>query len=303
MAVYHQSQLSSWARCAAQVGYARAGLPEQTNSAAAYGSVMHHSLEVLERELHTGTAFEAALQKSLETFAHYWSPLNIEAICTPVPADGWLPRMGYAELRVRGLDTLRKYADLIRYDDHELLALEYPFIVPLPGTFDDKTGDTHWLAGSVDRLAVRSFLRKPALCIDDFKTGKDYVALRHNLQFTGYALASLQREFWVGARGEDGFGRDRGEELFQRFEGRGRRGTWINLKSIKFQDAGWRGPIDYARFTLAIEQMHASITADIFPLSISGSVCKYCEFRRICGGVGLPNEDHGAPGVLVGAAS
>jgi hypothetical protein len=136
------------------------------------------------------------------------------------------------------------------------------------------------------------------LCTDrmtvSHNTGKDYVALRYNLQFSAYSLASLQREFWVGARGEDGFG-DRGEELFQRFQGAGRRGTWINLKTIKFQDAGWRGPVDYARFTLALEQMHASIKADIFPLSISGAVCQYCSFRRICGGTGLPSADHGRP--------
>lgn len=294
MATYHQSDLSSWARCAAQVGYKRAGLPDKTNSAAVYGSVMHHALQVLERELNTGTPFETALQKALETFAWYWNPLNTDQICDPVPADGWLPQQGYSQLRVKGLDTIRKYADLIRFDNHELLATEYPFIVPLPGTWDDELGEPHWLAGSVDRLAARHYLRQLALCIDDYKTGKEYVALRYNLQFSGYALASLQREFWVGARGEDGFG-DRGEEMFQRFQGAGRRGTWINLRTIKFQDAGWRGPIDYSRFTLAVEQMHASIKADIFPLSISGSVCQYCDFRNICGGTGLPDSDHGKP--------
>ena len=39
---------------------------------------------------------------------------------------------------MKGLDTIRKYADLIRYDDHELLATEYPFIVPIDGTWDDE---------------------------------------------------------------------------------------------------------------------------------------------------------------------
>jgi hypothetical protein len=33
----------------------------------------------------------------------------------------------------------------------------------------------------------------------------------------------------------------------------GRRFTWINLRTINFQDGGWRGPPDYARFALAIE--------------------------------------------------
>lgn len=38
-------------------------------------------------------------------------------------------------------------ADLIRFDSHELLATEFPFIVPLPGTWDDELGEPHWLAG------------------------------------------------------------------------------------------------------------------------------------------------------------
>ena len=296
MAIYHQSQLASWARCAAQVGYQRAGLPSKTNSAAAFGSVMHHALEVLQRELHDKTPFDLALQKAIETFTFYWHPLNIEAITEPVPPDGWLPRQGYGELRLRGIDSIKKFADLIRYDDSTLLATEYPFIVPLPDTWDDELGEPHWLAGAIDRLTMGHFQRKPILKIEDLKTGKEQQALRYNLQFSGYALASLQREFWLGARGEDGFG-ERGQQLFEHFAGAGRRGTWINLKTFKFQDAGWRGPVDYARFQLAVEQMHASIKADIFPLSINGSVCQYCDFRSICGGTGLPSADHGKPGV------
>lgn len=294
MAIYHQSDLSAWARCAAQVGYKRAGLPDATNSAAAYGSVMHHALQVLDRELHEGTPFEQALGKTLATFTHFWHPMHIGEICEPVPPDGWLPRQGYSELRARGLDTLRKYADLRRFDAIELLATEFPFIVPLPGTWDEALGEPHYLAGSVDRLGARAYRGKKYLAIEDYKSGKEYPHLRFNLQFSGYALASLQREFWTGCRGESGFG-ERGEELYQRFATLGRRGTWINLRSIKHQDAGWRGPIDYARFTLAVEQMHASITADIFPLSLSGENCRFCAFRGVCGGLGLPDAEHGSP--------
>ncbi len=55
-----------------QVGYKRAGLPGKTNSAAAYGSVMHHAiLQVLERQLAQGTPFDQALRMALDTFAHY----------------------------------------------------------------------------------------------------------------------------------------------------------------------------------------------------------------------------------------
>lgn len=289
------------------MGYRKAGLPSKTNSAAAYGSVMHHALQVLERLIHEArtqhdmkspeflAAFRKAVQSSLETFVHYWNPLNIESICEPVPNDGWLPRQGYSELRARGIDAIKKYADLIRYDDHELLATEFGFVVPIDDTWDEDLEQPHYLGGSIDRLAVRHYLRNIAVCIDDYKTGKDYKYLRHNLQFTAYAYATTKREFWVGNDGEDGFGEERGSRLYERFVDAPRRGTWINMRTFKMQDAGWRGPQDYNRFKLAIEQLAAMHRADIFPLTIFGEACQYCDYRSICGGTGLPLDDHGKP--------
>ena len=290
----HQSDIAAWSRCPASYGYKRAGWNTQTNSAAAYGSVVHHSLQVFER-FRLVEGFDTALQKALETFVFYWNPLNIEAITDPVPPDGWLPRQGYSELRQRGIDCIKKYADLVRFDDHELLGTEFGFVVPIDGTWDDDLGEPHKLGGSVDRLAVRHFLRKEAVCIDDYKTGKDYRYLRHILQFTAYAYASTKLEFWVGAEGEDGFGEQRGRALYERFADAGRRGTWINMRTFKFQDAGWRGPKDYERFKLAVEQVTQSIKADIFPLTVSGEACQYCEFRGPCGGIGVPEDEHGNP--------
>lgn len=287
----HQSDLSAWDRCAAQYGYRRAGWREDSNSALAYGSVMHHALLVLETLRAEGKPFEEAVKVATETFTHYWHPSNIEAICEPVPGDGWLPQQSWGILLQRGIDAVKQYADLIRYDDHELLALEFGFVVPIAGTWDDDLGEPHMLAGTIDRLAARHYSRKLACCVDDYKTGRDYKALRHNIQFTAYCYATTQREFWVGNAGEDGFGEERGNALFERFQGAGRRGTWINLRKFKFQDAGWREPRDYERFRLAVEQISMSIKADIFPLSISGENCKFCAFRNACGGIGLPTDD------------
>lgn len=290
----HQSDLGAWSRCAAEYGYKRAGLPDHGNSATVYGSVMHYALEVFERT-RIAEGWEAAVQKATETFTFYWNPLNIEAITEPVPANGWLPRQGYMELRARGVDAIKKYADLTRYDDHELLATEYSFVVPIVGTWDDVLEEPHMLGGTIDRLAVRHFKRIEGLCIDDFKTGKEYRFLRHNLQFTAYAYATTQPEFWMGNAGEEGFGLDRGQQLYERFKNAGRRGTWINLQKFKFQDAGWRGEQDYARFRLAVTQFALSVQADIFPLSITGENCTYCSFRDICGGVGLAADDYADP--------
>jgi hypothetical protein len=292
----HQSDLSAWARCPAQYGYRRAGWRDETNSAAAYGSVVHHALNTLERALHEKVPFEQALRSALETFVYYWNPLNIEAICPPVPNDGWLPRQGYSELRSRGIDAISKYADLIRYDDHELLATEYGFIVPIDGTWDYDLEQPHMLGGSIDRLATRHYKRQLTVAVDDWKTGKDYRFLRHNLQFTAYCYATTKLEFWTGDGKEDGFGFERGQELHQRFIDAPRRGTWINMRTFKFEDAGWRGEKDYARFALAVEQICMAVKADIFPLTINGEACTFCPYRNSCGGTGVASDLHGAPG-------
>lgn len=51
-------------------------------------------------------------------------------------ADGWLPRQSYGELRNKGVEILKKYADLVQFDDQELLATEFSFCVPIQGTWD-----------------------------------------------------------------------------------------------------------------------------------------------------------------------
>lgn len=305
--IVHQSDLGSWNYCPARLGYEReaqmgSGMPSDQTSRSAYGSVLHHAMHVLERD--------GDLDRAIQTFLYYWHPLNIEAICPPVPRDGWMGYDSYGEMRKRGVDTLRKYADLMRYDDHELLALEYEFLVPLRGT-------NLWLAGTVDRLAVRWYRRYETVCIDDYKTGQQKWNLRWNVQGTAYAYASLQPEFWLGAEGEfqrltgerrhyksagftrqdpleDGF-ETRGHELNARFEEAPRRFTWINLKDFKIVDGGWRGPQDYERLKLAAQQVTASVNAGIFPLRLDGETCKFCTFRRTCGGVGLPDDEHGDP--------
>jgi hypothetical protein len=639
---FHPSDLQSYARCAYAYGLGRNGVPGRTNSGAAYGSVLHHALQVLERLRAEGVPFEEALARALASFIHYWHPANIEAICDPVPADGWLPKRSYGECRARGIEAIKQYAELIRDDDHEMLALEFGFAVPIDGTWDEDLGEPHIIAGTVDRLLVRFHRRLAAVCIDDWKSAMrrpEY--LRHNIQFTSYCAtpetpilmgdyswkpfgelavgdtimgvdeepvetdggvrrrhwrrttvnaiwrtrkpafrvacndgteftvgaghrllaqreggwawrtvedlvenldnprrktagikvfkvmpepreidycsadymagyiagatlgdgsisrptghtpfwtigvgvadadildrlraflrefgvqvfdwtrepdgrgwqrnpmaglrthsvtavdqirsmceraaesddyvagwlagmydtdggrgtnsnvisfyqkdfavlesiakhlnqlgfegrvgaksveligdkstrvaftatirpalarkvedldnttvrvisevrivaiesvgeqdlvdmttgtstyvgagvvqhncyASTKKEFWTGWRGEDGFGEDRGTDLYERFHGAGRRATWIDMHKMKFVDAGWRGPIDYRRLTLAVEQMAAAVKNEIYPLSISGENCHFCSYRAVCGG-GLPDALHGDP--------
>lgn len=273
--------------------YGKQGLPRKQLSATAWGSVIHHALETFERVRHTeGATQRDATEAAISTFEYYWHPLNIQAICEPV--DTWLPKQDYSTLRATGIDNIRAYCTLMQLDESTLLATEIGFQIPIPGTFDEDQGEPHVLAGTIDRLALRRYRGKPYLSIEDYKTGKDYPYLRQNLQFTGYSLASTMPQFWTGWRGEDGFG-DQGEQLYARFERYARRGMWINMRRVVQQDAGWRGPKDYARFALAVEQIAASIKADIYPLSLSGSTCQHCEFASVCAGTGVPDTKHGQP--------
>lgn len=308
--VIHQSDLTAWQRCPAEFAYSAMGVRDDQNSASAWGTVVHHALHVLERY--------RDLDRAIETFLYYWHPHNIDQLTEPIPKDGWLPRQGYNDLRQRGVEILRRYAEWVRDDDHELLALEYDFLVPLRGT-------AYWLAGTVDRLAVRWHRKAEVLCIDDWKSGRQKWGLRHNVQGTLYAYASLQPEFWNGAQAtvrrpfrpeavqyrSKGFTEQqaldparypqRGEELARRFglmddeRIAPRRFTWINLKEMRWRDGGYREELDYRRLRLAVEQVAASIEAGIYPLTLNGETCEYCVFRNTCGGLGVADVNHGAP--------
>lgn len=294
MATLHQSDISSWIRCPSAFKYDRAGLPRRQSSALSYGSVIHHALEVFERMRHSdGVTLQEATQTAVQTFQHFWHPHFIEAICPPV--DLWLPRQGYADLRAKGTAAIQEYAKEICTIEEKLLATEFGFQVPIAGTWDDDLGEPHILAGTVDRLALRKHKAKTFVAIDDFKSGKEYRYLRQNLQFTAYCYASTRPEFWTGWRGEDGFGEEMGTELYDKFRIAARRGTWINMRTVKFQNAGWRGPKDYERFAIAVEQLVASWKADIYPLALSGETCQFCEYRDICAGVGVAEDEHGSP--------
>jgi hypothetical protein len=282
--ILHASDLSSWNRCPQQWHLTREGHPGNQLSATAYGSVLHHALHVLER---TGE-----LTKAEDTFRHYWHPHHIEAITEPVQT--WIKGQSYGRLAARGLETLRRYADLLRFDDSELLALEFEFVVPVYGTIDLDTGEPHLLAGTVDRLAARRYHQVPTVSVEDFKSGQRPVYLRHHVQGTAYAYASTDARFWQGwpEQHTDGFGYDRGAELHERFADAARRFWWIDVSSsVDWVDGGFRGDRDYARLALAIQAVADSIRAGIYPLALAGDVCQYCPQRAVCGGIGLDDAE------------
>jgi hypothetical protein len=310
--IVRQSDLSAWSRCQLQKFYydqARND-PEapqpQALSATVYGSVVHYALQHMEQAMHEGRA--DALQLGLATFEFYWHPDNIELIAERVTE--WLPRQTYGGLRERGRRVLKDHYDLLKSDDSYLLALEYQFAVPL------HLGDvTHTLTGTIDRLSIRKHYSKPYVSLDDNKTGKQPTYLRYHMQGTAYAYASTLPEFW------DGWA-DSGLEALEHFDdqdiGRldamfsswgyrlhsgissgdplaSRRFRWINLQELKMADGGWRNDRDYARLHLAIDAYLRGCEAGVYSVNTTGEICRYCPFRKTCGGLGLPDENAGQP--------
>lgn len=195
-------------------------------------------------------------------------------------------RHSYSSLLQRGRETIRRYWDLKRYDDEEVLALEIPFIVDIEGTWDDELNEPHKLAGTIDRLSLRHYRRQLHVCVDDWKTGKKPRYLKHNIQFSAYSYATTQQEFWTGWFDDalpDGFGEERGYALWKRLADAPRHGWWINVMGgPDWLDAGLREERDYARFKHSVDQYVRARRHQIFPLNIDGEICQFCPFRDTC---------------------
>ena len=297
-----QSDLASWSRCAQQAHLSRtfrqAGDRERVLSATAFGTVIHHAVQVMEELHHQGR--QDACERAVETFVHHWHPDHIEAL-VPGGVDVWLPRQSYGALLIRGRDNLRTYHEHLIHDGGKLLALEHTFTVPM--TID---GRAHVARGTVDRLALRMNGTKPFLCVEDFKSGVKPTFLRHAFQWTYYSWASTRVEFWDAWDPEDLAGlteplAKKGLALYR--DGSGlplipRRGRWIALREpFGIHDTGWRTPGDFARMRVALSQYVAAVDAGIFPLSIGGQYCTFCPFAYdgSCGGTPIGGEGDGVP--------
>lgn len=312
-AIVRQSDLASFARCSLEHFYEKRAArdpdaPQPKNlSATVFGSIVHYALMMLERLHHEGR--DDALDVALATFHHYWEPENIPLL-TGERIDEWLPRQTWAGLKARGKLTITDYYALLQTDSKTLLGLEYQFAVPI-----EVDGRTHTLTGTVDQLSIRRYDRKPYISLDDFKTGKKKTWLRWNNQGTAYAYATTRPEFWHGWE-ESGMGElptfdpktvsglaamfdSWGYRLHSYLPGdkplASRKFRWINMQEVRITDGGWRTERDHARLALAVDAYVRSCEAGVYAVNTEGEICRYCSFRRTCGGVGLPPEESGRP--------
>jgi hypothetical protein len=264
-------------------------------------------MQVGAQAIDEGAELEDAIALAVRTFEHYWNhPDELGLRITD-----WLPRQTFGGLRERGRIALRTLLELLAKDDHYLLGLEYQFAVPY-----QLNGRLHTITGTIDRLAIKRQSSKPYLSIDDLKFGKQPTYLRYNMQGTVYAYCSTLPEFWLGwdESGMDlpAFDQRTVDRLDKSFAAWGyrlhetaphgeghplasRRFRWINGHDVKIADGGWRNARDYARMRLAVQAYIDACEAGIYAVNQIGEVCRFCSFRKTCGGVGLPDDEAGAP--------
>lgn len=312
--IIRQSDLSSWSRCQLQKFYSDrartdADAPQPADlSITTYGSICHYAMQIGAQAISDGVLLEDAIASATKTFEHYWAnPSELGLKITD-----WLPRQTYGGLRERGRLAIRNLLELLAKDDHYLLALEYQFAVPY-----ERNGRLHTITGTIDRLTIKRAGGKPYLSIDDLKFGKQPTYLRYNMQGTVYGYCSTLPEFWSGwpdsgvgeletfdARtmgrlqqsfSNWGYALHNGSPHWEELPLASRRFRWINGHDIKIADGGWRNARDYARMGLAIDAYVAACEAGIYSVNQIGEVCRFCSFRKTCGGVGLPDDEAGAP--------
>lgn len=271
-----QSDLSTWARCPLAYRYQNIDhMPRLQSGALSFGTIIHDC--VLFMETHQDLPGAIARFNDMWLCPEAYDELLVPA-GTTLKIDYYTRGASWKKSAGEGPRMLSDWWGIIQWDSDTVLAREYEFDVPI--------GDGHILHGTIDKLALR-FLPKTneqVVLISDYKTNAKtptYDWLEDNLQFTAYAYASTQPEFWTGFPDADMFGR---------VSSLRRQGEWVGLKGPKRLNAGFRDQVQYNRLTYAINAVADSIAMRIFVPNISGETCRYCEFRALCGLPEVPDD-------------
>lgn len=253
-----QGTIKTWSECPLKVKYKLDAVPRTVSSAMSFGNALH--LAVMDMEV------AGRLQVGLNRLNAVWDDLDLHGLSY----DYMMPRMTHDGYRQLGETILTDWWQLIQWDTDIVLAREHEFLVPI---------GENTLHGFVDKLVIRRVKGgEDVLVVSDYKTGsklptREY--LRHDVQFSAYAYATTQPEFWDGL--------PNGQKLWSDLQPARRFGEWVHMRPTRRVDCGERTAMHYNRVRYACDAIAESIAMGIFPPTISGAACEFCDFRKLCG--------------------
>lgn len=271
------SRLKTFMNCQLQAKFKYVDkLPDdRQNAAATYGSCVHHALE----SFNNTNDLDGAIAEFLDVWDN---PDKVGSVPTE-----WPRGSSYGGYRSRGIEMLKAYHEQQQWQSREILATEHPFLVPL-GEFE--------LTGFVDLLEIRQGKTgDPELRIVDFKSSKKKPSsnnLAYDVQFTAYAYASEQAEFWLG-NGPDFPPMENGDVLWDKYKDVERHPIWYHLETQQELECGVRGDLDYMRLYRCATEIAKAVEFDVFVPDISGDSCHFCPFKEPCG-LPIPKESYNA---------
>lgn len=260
------SLLQTWAVCPLQAKFKTLDkLPAPQSAAATFGSIIHLVLEEL--------VWDDDLKAAEKRFLYLWD--NPEAI--DLSPDYWPRGWTWQGKKKEGIQIIKRYHESRKWIKTKVLATEHKFVVPC---------GRHDISGIVDLLEIGKKGSRRVLRIVDHKTGKvpyPLWTLRYNIQFSVYAYASYQPEFWMG----DGTGETKpipgGAKMFDQFQNLPRVTVWNSLKNGREYETGSRTQKDFERLHMAIDEIEKAIENNVFVPNISADSCGICDFQEPCG--------------------
>jgi hypothetical protein len=242
-------------------------IPQSQSGAASFGTVMHYVIEQIDR----GMSFVEA--KIL--FEQLWR----EPERLGVKPDYYPYRTSFDSYRFRGLNTIDGYQELRSWGKPQIIAHEYPFLVPI--------GD-HEIRGIIDRVEIRRTGKgREALCVTDLKTSTKRPTkfdLRTDIQFTIYLYATTQKQFWTGIAGSPTYlGFADGEKLYEHFKDHRRAGVYLMLgPSCTELDVGDRGEMDFQQLYRLITEVERAREQQVYIPRIGSDTCGNCDYFDRC---------------------
>jgi hypothetical protein len=264
---FSASRLKAHMRCSLHAKYRYVDkLPVRQNAKASFGTVIHQAIAYF---YESRGDHEGAVRMFRDLWAH---PEK-----AGVEPDYWPKSTNFNGLMVKGVEMLDALAQKVAWNNITLLGTEIPFLVPF---------GEHELTGYVDLLTIeKSGTGRELLCIVDHKSASkapSTAELALDLQFTAYAYASYQKEFWVGADDPAFPGLPNGEWLWNTIGSMmERRCIWSHLMNGRQIDAGPRVTTDFQRMYRLCDEIEKSLKLGVAVPTI-GESCNFCDYVEAC---------------------